>query len=255
YAATADEVRAFLDVAPRDRLPATLGGLVARLEAIPTTQKTLLAGALAKSAESHRAAGRVEQAKRDCDIALSLDPGCAGARLCRSHFLEPEPALAELDRAAGRGPFRRDVLVRRAQLALGAKDFRKARGDAERVLDVRPADADARELLARALLGLGEDVKAAVALGDAVRADSTRLKAVAAVMLDHARTLEDKFPDRPGAAASWLLLALAAAEKGTADPKAREPLTAVREAGTKARTDAERLTVLRTGIQALRDKK
>ncbi len=176
YAATADEIRAFLDVALRDRPARTFAGLVARAEAIPGLHVALLARALAVRAETHRAAGRAADAKRDCDSALSLDSGCADARLCRARMLAPEAALAELDAAVEKGPFHRDVLIQRAALATTAKDYRKARGDLERVLDVFPGDAEARERLARAHLGLGDDAKAAAALGDAVRADTARLR-------------------------------------------------------------------------------
>ena len=112
----------------------------------------------------------------------------------------------------------------RAELAARAKDWRKARGDLERVLDVFPADADARQRLAGVLLGLGEDAKAAVAIGDTLRADPKRLAAVVGDLLAQADVLEQKFPDLPGVAADWLAKALtAAAEEGHARREERRP--------------------------------
>ncbi len=252
YAATTGEIRTFLDVALRDRPARTLAGLVARVEAIPRQQAVLLARALAKRAEERRAAGRFAEAKRDCDNALSLDPGCAAARLCRALMSEPDLALAELDAAVEKAPFHRDALVLRASLATATKDYRKARGDAERVLDVHPADAGAREWLARALLGLGDEAKAATALGDLVRTDAQRMKTAAGVMLSHADALEQKFPGAPGIAAGWLVKALTATEKGARDPKTKAAVAEVLKAAGAAKDNAERLKVLHAGVRALR---
>ena len=252
YAATTDEIRAFLDVALRDRPARTLAGLWARVEAIPARQAAVLAHALAIRAETHRAAGRVKEARHDCDTALSLDTGCVGARLCRARTLDVEAALAELDAAVEKGPFSREVLARRAALATAAKDCRKARGDLERVLDVTPHDGEARLLLARALLGLGDDAKAAAALGDAVRADATHLAPAVAEMLTHTDTLERKFPDALGIAADWLAKALAAIEKGTRDPKVKVVLAELLKNASAAKGDADRLKVLRAGANGLK---
>lgn len=252
YAATTDEIRHFLDVARRDRPPTTLPGLLKRLEAIPATQTAALANALAKRAEQHRIAGRFDEAKRDCDAAVWLDPGCAAARLCRARMLEPEQALAELDAAVERGAFNRDILARRAALALGLKEFRKARGDAERVLDVFPADLETRELLARAHLGLGDDAKAATALGETVRAEPGRLKSVAGSVLAHAEALEQKFPGAPGIVADWFTTALTGMQKGTRDPDTRAALAELLKTATATKDDAARLKLLRTWVQNVR---
>ena len=252
YAATVDEIRAFLDVALRDRPARALTGLRARIEAIPNHQAALLAGALARRAEEHRAAGRRADAKQDCDTALSLAPGCAAARLCRARMLAPEAAHAELDAAVEQGLFDRDVLVSRAALATAAKDYRKARGDLARVLDVIPHDAEAREGLARAHLGMGDDAKAAAALGDAVRADATRMKSAAVVMRTHADALRQKYPNAPGIAADWLAAALAAVGKGTRDPTAKGAIAGLLKRAGVATDTAARLEVLRTGVDALK---
>ncbi|QJW95122.1 S1 family peptidase [Frigoriglobus tundricola] len=252
YAATAVEIRAFLDVARRDRPACTLVGLVARVEALPDVYAGALARGLAVRAERHRAAGRTADAVRDCASALALDPNCAAARLCHARVLAPEAALAELDTAVEKGRFHRDVLVLRAELAARAKDWRKARGDLERALDVFPADAEARQRLVGVYLGLGDDARAAAAISDTLRADPKRLAAVAADLLTHADALEQRFPDLPAVAADWLIRALAAAEKGTPDAKAKSAVADVRKAGAAAATDAERLRVLRAGLKGLR---
>jgi tetratricopeptide (TPR) repeat protein len=252
YAATTEEIRAFLDLVPSDRPARTLAGLVARLEALPAVYGSGLARGLADRAETHRRVGRLAEARRDCDIAVSLDVGCAGARLCRARMLDPEAALAELDTAIEKGLFHRDVFVLRAELAGRAKDWRKARGDLERVLSVFPADAEARQRLAGVLLGLGEDAKAALAIGDTLRADPKRLAAVAADLLVQANALEQKFPDLPGSAADWLTRALAAAAKGTSDSNAKATIAVVLRAARESKDDAERLRVLRVGVKGLK---
>lgn len=252
YAATTDEIRAFLDVARRDRPPVTLQGLLARLDAVPDAQCVTLARALAKRAEMHRAAGRLTEAKRDCDATISFAPGCPEARLCRAQALDAELALAELDAAVETGPFHRDVLVQRSALARSTKDFRKARGDAERVLDVFPADSAAREALALAHLGLGDDAKAATVLGDVIRADPTRMKSVAGVILAHTEALEQKFPETPGAAADWLATALRGVQKGAREPKTRAAIAEVLKGADAAKGNAERLTLLRAWVQKAR---
>lgn len=252
YAATTDEVRAFLDVARRDRPARTLSGLVARFEALPELYLSGLARAFAASAETQRTTGLLIRAQFDCDAALSLDPGCAAARLVRARMLPPDAALAELDAAIEKGPFDRNVLVTRAEFAARAKDFRKARGDLERVLGVFPADADARQKYAGALLGLGEDAKAARALADTLRADPKRLPAVAADLLAQADTLDQKYPDAPDVAADWLTKALSAAERGTPDAKSRAAVAAVLKSASDAKDGAARLRALRAGVKSLR---
>lgn len=252
FAATTDEIRAFLDVILRDRPARTLAGLLARGEALPAVYASGLARGLATRAESRRLAGRLADARRDCDSAVSLDTGCAAARLCRARMMEHDSALAELDTAIEKGRFHRDALVLRAELAARAKDWRKARGDLERVLDVTPADADARQRLAGVFLGLGDDAKAATAVGDTLRTEPKRLAAVAGDLLSQADSLKQKFPDQPGIAADWLTKALTAAEKGTSDAKGKAAIAAVLKAAREAKDDSERLRVLRAGVKGLR---
>jgi tetratricopeptide (TPR) repeat protein len=191
-------------------------------------------------------------ARRFCDSALSLDSGCVAARLCRVRMLAAEAAIAELDAAIEKGSFHRGALLLRAELAAGAKDWRKARGDLERILDVNPADAEARRRLAGAQFALGDDAKAASAITDTLRADPKRLPALAADWLAQAEELKQKFPDSPGIAADWLTRALTAAEKGTSDAKAKAALADILKAAGAAKSDAERLRLLRAEVQGLR---
>lgn len=243
YCASIEDVRAFLDVALKDRPARTLAGLVARVEALPERFGAALASGLAQRAEAHRIAGRLADAKRDADSALSLDRTCAAARACRARMLDGDAALAELDAPAA---FDRTHLLLRASLALAAKDARKARGDAERVLSVFPADADARQLLANALLALGDDAKAAIATADVLRADPKRLGAVARELLPQADALAQKYPDAPGVPADWLTQALTACAKHA--PRAADAL----KAATGAKTDKDRLAALRAAVEKLR---
>lgn len=235
YAVTAGEIAAFLDVALLDRPARTLAGLRARLEAVPDR----LAAATALGLT--RQAGHGADAIRITDTAVSLDPGCVPARLLRARLLPPEAALAELDAAVEKGPFDRAVLFLRAELAAGEKDWRKARGDLERLLDVSPADADARQRLVSVLLELGKDAEAAAAVGDALRADPKRLAAVAADLLAQAAAMAKEYPDRPSLPAGWLVQAMTAAKRDVFVDSLK------RAAGAK--DDAERLAVLRAGLR------
>lgn len=248
YAVAAAEVAAFLDAALADRCPKTLAGLAARLEELPARVSRAAATGLARQAEAHRQSGDAEAAKRDSDTAVSLDPGCVPARMCRARLLDAAgkraEALAELDVVAERGVFDRDALVLRAGWSAAAKDGRKARGSLERVLDANPADADARQRLVGVLLDLGEDAKAAAAVGDTLRADPKRLPGVAADLLAQADAMAAKYPDVPSIPAGWLLKAAAAAN--------RPELTETRKRAAAAKDDAERLAVLRDGLKAVK---
>jgi hypothetical protein len=74
------------------------------------------------------------------------------------------------------------------------------------------------------------------------------LALVAADLLSQADTLEQKFPGSPGIAADWLTKALTVAEPHAATKAIAETLTTARG----AKTDAERLRVLRAGVKGLR---
>jgi S1-C subfamily serine protease len=244
YAVAADAIAAWLDRVWLDRPPHTLAGWTARLTAGPRWFTAAVAEGLARRAEERRQAGLLADANQDAQAAIALDPGCVPARLCRVRLLlandRPEVALQELDAAVEKGPFDRRILLLRAELAAGAKDWRKARGDLERLLAVAPADADARQQLVGVLLELGEDAKAAAAVGDTLRAEPNRLPAVAAELLRQADRLAAKYPDAPSVSAGWLLLALTAAN--------RPEFTRTLEAAQRLQDDAQRLAVLRAGL-------
>ncbi len=247
YALSAAEVAHFLDAADLARPPRTLAGLLARLESWPTALTRGAARGLGNRALAHVAAGRSEAADADARAALRLDPGCVPARLARVRLLRandrPDVALEELDAAVEKGPFDREVLLTRAGLAAGAKDWRKARGDLERVLAVNPADADARQRLVPVLLALGEDAKAADAVRDTLRADPKRVGAVAADLLAQAERLEEKYPAVPSVAADWLARALTAAR--------RPEFAAALRAAAVEKDETRRLAVVRAALQAV----
>jgi S1-C subfamily serine protease len=251
YCATSEEIRHFLDAVWLHQPPRTLAGLQARLAALPARCQCFLAQALALRAEEHHREGRLAEAKRDCAAALALDPGCNRARLCRVKMLPPEGVLPELDTAIEKGPFDRNLLLLRARAAMMANDARTARGDLERILDVQPADAEARQELVGVLLSLGEDAKAAAAVRDTLRADPQRLAAVAADLVKQSEALQKRFPDSPTIAADWLRQALEAAHQGTSEPPARQRIAAILDAATHAKTPADRLRILREGVQKL----
>jgi S1-C subfamily serine protease len=248
YAVAVGEIANFLDVALTDRAARTLSGLFARVEALPVLFAAAAARGCAMRAEDSFRAGRLEDAFQDTRAAIALDPSCVLARVCRAKLSlaneRPDVALAELDAAVEKGPFDRGVLVFRTELASAAKDWRKARGDLERLLDVDPADADARQRLVGVLLGLGEDAKAAAAVADTLRADPKRLPSVVADLLAQADAMAKKYPDAPSIPAGWLTKALTAAK--------RDEFAEVLKRAGGVRDDAERLAILRDGLKKVR---
>jgi S1-C subfamily serine protease len=246
YAVSAEEITAFLNVASYS--PRTLKGLLARIEVLPERLAQAVARGLAQRGEVNRLTGRLNEAKVNCDKALSLDPGCTMARLCRARMLEAEPAIAELDIAVEKGPFNRLVLFERAELAARTKDWRKARGDLERIVDANPLDAKARQRLVGVLLELNDDAKALAAVSDTLRADASRMPALAIDLLAQAESLAKKFPDAPAIPVGWLLKALSAAEKTIGDAAAKGQLTELLKRSTEAKDDSERLRLLREAL-------
>lgn len=241
YAVTVEEIAAFLD---RSLTARTLRGLHARVEELPEVWARAAARGSAQRAEAERVAGKLEDARRSSRDAIALDAGCTLARLVRARLLlaekKNEDALHELDAAVEKGPFDRAVLLMRAELAAGAKDWRKARGDLERALDVYPGDAEARQRLVGVLLELGDDARAANAVRDTLRADVKRLPAVARDLLAQADALAKKYPDAPGVPAGWLLKATTAANR----PEFAEVL----KLANAGKDDTEKLAVLRAGL-------
>jgi tetratricopeptide (TPR) repeat protein len=206
---------------------------------------------LARKAEQNRAAGRPDDALRLSHGAIAIDPGCPLARICRAELLlaseRRDAALAELDSAVEKGPCDRGVLVYRATLAIDARDWRKARGDLERVLSIKPALTVERQLLVGVLLELGEDDRAAAAVADTLRADPRRLPDIAADLLQQADRLEQKYPEAPSIPAGWLAKAMAASKRG----EFRQALQGAADAGS----DRERLAILRDRVRSLAAKK
>jgi S1-C subfamily serine protease len=246
YAVAGGEIAAFLDEARTDRPAEGLFALLGRIEAYPKCVAAGLGRALAGRAEEHRLAGRLEAAHRDCSEALSLDAGCSAAYLCLAR-LAAGHGMEWLDAAIEKGPYDRGILLLRAELAGQARDFRKARGDLERVLDVDPLDAAARQLLVGVLLELNEDARACSAVGDTLRADPGLWPAMARDLLAQADTLGKKFPDAPSIAAGWLVQSLRAAAR-VLEPAKRKPLEELLELAGRTRDDGERLKLLRAGM-------
>jgi S1-C subfamily serine protease len=248
YAVTTEELAAFLDIARLNQPARTLAGLLARVDALPRDLSVAIAIGFAHLAEECVRQGQLDNAYQNYLHAVALDPGCLPARMCRAKMLEaatqPAEALAELDAAVEKGPFDRGVLLFRAELAGRAKDWRKARGDLERLLDVNPTDAEARQRLIGVLIELGEDAKAATAVSDTLRADPKRLPGIARDLLSQADLLAKKYPDAPAIPAGWLQKAMTAAKR-------EEFATCLKQAG-EAKDDAERLAILRTGLQKIK---
>lgn len=150
----------------------------------------------------------------------------------------------------GRPPrtrFDRAKLLESAALAVNESDWRAARGDLESILDVNPADAEARQQLVRPLLELGKDSEAATAVRDTLRVDPKRLPALAADLLAQAERLSKKFPDTPSQPAGWLVRALAAAATAVPDPAKADITTAMKRADA-TKHDAERLAILQAFV-------
>lgn len=247
YAVSTREIAAFLDAARVDKPPTTLAGFPVRFEAWLGRLLAATALGLAQQAEADRTAGRMAAASAGCDKALSLDAECVTARLCRVRMLTGNAAMAELDRAVERGPFDRTAILMREERACEAKDWRKARGDLERLLEVDPLDAPVRQRLVKVLLELHEDARASSSVADALRADPRRLSSVAADLLALADELAQKFPSAPGVPAGWLAQTLTVAAKAAeGDVKAR--LSAALASAEKASDDAARLSALRKAL-------
>lgn len=248
YAITSEEITVFLDVSLTDRSAKTLAGLRGRFEELPLRFRSAAAKRLALVAEGYRVEVKFTEAKQHCDIALSLDQGCVLARTVRARIFidqhQPTDALAELDAAVEKGVFDRSVLFQRAELAGELRNWRGARADLERILDVNPGDADARQRLVGVLVELGEDAMAATAVGDTLRADAKRLPALAVDFLKQADSLARKFPDAPAIPAGWLLKAVTATR--------REEFADVLKRVAATKDDVERLALLRDALKKVK---
>ncbi len=142
-------------------------------------------------------AGWALAAKGDTDKALSLHPGCVPALLAGSH----------LDGLLDLRPQHPVALFRRAELWLSKVEPKKALADLTRLLDVTPADAPARRLLASAFAASGDEARAAADFARVLKLDAKQFAAVKRDLFAHADALERKGEAR---AAVWLVLALTA---------------------------------------------
>lgn len=249
YAVSSEEIAAFLDIARNDRAPRTLAGLRTRIEEFPQRIARAAAMGLAQEGEVHSLAGRLIEAKKNCDKALSLDRNCVLARLCRARMLDTPSALAELDTAIETGNYDRGVLLLRADLAIKSKDWRKARGDLERIVDANPLDAETRQRLVGVLLELNEDAKALTAVSDTLRADPKRMPALAVDLLAQADSLANKFPDAPAIPVDWLTKSLMVAEKAIGDPATKGQLRELLKQSASAKNDGRRLVMMREWLK------
>ena len=251
YAVAAREIAAFMEVARDDRPPRTVAGVWARIEAWPECVLAAAAVGLARQGESHRTAGRINEAKRACDQALSLDSHCVPARLCRARMLESVSALAELDHAVESGRFDREVLLLARRPGVAGEGLAQSAGDLEHLVDVNPLDAAARQRLVGVLLELNEDAKALAAVRDTLRADAKRLPDLAPDLLSQADALAKKFPDAPAIPAAWLLQALTAVENAIDEPGLSRRLARTLQEVAATKDDAARLALLRKALHGL----
>ncbi|HYH67116.1 MAG TPA: hypothetical protein VD866_20640, partial [Urbifossiella sp.] len=222
------------------RLPLTLPGLAARLEAVP--------GRITKGI----AVGLATQG--NIDDALAFDPACPEAHVTQATRLFERGLAAResrdfLDPALATGRFHAPALRLRAEWSAKANDWRAARGDLERLLDANPADTTARRQLARVLLELGKDADAASAVRDTVRADAGQLAGVLADLTEQADRLEKKFPGAPVVPAGWLTRGLTATRDALPAGPQRDGLSAALGRAAAAPTDAERLARLRVAAR------
>jgi len=268
YAAATEDLARFLDGIPTDRPARTLPGLIARLEAAPERLARIAAMALVSRAKEHTDARRVLEALQDYKVALALDPLCTEAYtgMARATAAVGWKGLHEyLTEAANKGRFDRMILLSRSSMitnysrlfdagAFGERENREnwqlVRSDLQRILDVNPADAEARQRLVRPLLELGKDTEAATAVRDTLRADPKQLPALAADLLSQADRLAKKFPETPSQPAGWLVRALSAAATALPDPAKADIATVLKKADA-VKDDAERLAILRAFVAKL----
>lgn len=253
YAATIEEVAAFLDEARTDRPAKTLPGLLSRLALARDRFIRLFAECLAASASQKSSAGHTAEAERTIRLAIEVDPDCSRARhLLLAFLVKPEHDEAfgsELDRLVDRADaFPGDVFIR-AVRRMKRQEWRLARADLERILEILPQDVLARRRLVTVLLELKKDDLAAAAVGDAIRTAPEELRFLAPTLLAQAESLAQKFPDTPSAPANWLQRALAAASGATTDPTRKTEIQAALRAADDAREDADRLAILRRFLQ------
>jgi S1-C subfamily serine protease len=246
YAADAAEIAAFLDAVPNPCPARTLEGLRGRF--IANAERAVVDFA------------RGAAASGDCDTALSLDPGCieAYSKLFDQMTAAGRDGEASVALAAGlaRGRYNRVILEGFGGHAYVRKDWRTSRAALERVLEVEPSRANTRLWLFKVLFALDKEDEAAAALRDLVRTGSGSYSDYTKVLLEQADELAKKYPAAPGVPARWLAKGLAAISDATtiysSAAQIRAEIDAVLKKAAAAKTDADRLAVLRAYIESLK---
>ncbi len=162
-------------------------------------------------------------AKGDTDTAVSLHPACVPALLRAKSY----------DRVLELRQQHRDALVRRAEVFIEKNEPKKAAADLQRILDVTPADTDARTRFAFATAVAGDETRAAAEFASVLKVDAERKPAVTAAIFTHADALERKAETR---AADWLVMAFTrvnAVAKDDAITTALRRATAAKDAKAK----------------------
>ena len=204
YAATLDEVRAFLAAVPG----AVLQRVVQELTTECSTPERFAGWCwFAKSMQLQPG----EEQKLARDKALSLHRGCIPALMQRAEVSfaagQAEAAQRDCDSILAIAPQHRLALMLRAECGLNKNEPRQARSDLERVLEPDPAQAIAQRRLGLALAGIGEEKEAIAAFQNAIHFDSKARTAVFRDALTHADQLAKMNEAR---AAAWAYLFLKA---------------------------------------------
>jgi S1-C subfamily serine protease len=253
YAATPEEVAAFLDVALADRPAKSLAALFSRIETTWERFTSDFAGALAYRGLEYA----VEKREAIFRFAHGINPRSFPPQVQLWNLLmragRIEEGEAVLDRAIENdGPDQSAWLGSRAVRRMDRKEWRGARGDLERILDVYPRNASARRSLVGVLLELNKDEEAAAAVGDTVRSQPDGIRFLAPDLLRQADELAKKFPDAPAVPSNWLIRAIGAAAKSETDAARKAECEVVLKAVAAAPDDAIRLRLLRESLAKLK---
>jgi S1-C subfamily serine protease len=239
YAATPEEIASFLDVP-----------LLRRVEDAWERFTSDFAGAMAYRglelpAEKREAIFRLARAINPRSFPPQFQ---LWKLLMRADRIEEGEVV--LDRAIENdGPDQSAWLASRAARRIERKEWRGARGDLERILDVYPRDATARRMLVGVLLELNKDDEAAAAVGDTVRSQAGGIRFLAADLLLQADALAKKFPDAPAIPSNWLIRAIGAASKSETDAARKAEYEVVLKAVAAGADDGVRLRLLRAFLE------
>lgn len=113
-----------------------------------------------QSAHKHFSAGRLQEASKDAERALQIDPDCAPAFAMKA-FIElaakdPRAAAEDGARAASIDPHSADAFVGLAMAYNSLEDYRRSQTAARQALSIRPDSWQARLELAKSLYGQNE---------------------------------------------------------------------------------------------------